>query len=142
MSKFTGLLFLGALFTWQQASACSCMEWQNAAAMVGRSQGAYLAIPASDSQVVSADPEEFGSTSMLTKFSVIRDYKNNSAKEVTIGSWKGDGANCGTHFTKDEGPFIIFAYKNNAGMLSMSSCSVGGIDAPESIAFLKELNKL
>lgn len=142
MNKLVKLFFVGAVLSWQQVYACSCMEWKSAAKMVKSYEGAYLAFPVSDSISTGENEDRPFETSTTTKFSVVRDYKHNSAKEVTIGSWKFDGASCGVDFKKNEGLFFIFAYKDRDGKLQTSGCSVSRMDVVSDSKFLQELNNL
>ena len=139
MKKLFTLLTFSSLFLGQQALACSCQQWSSAAEMVTQYDAVFLAIPEDDSIIVSQNGSE---TTISTKFSVVRSYKDASVKEVSIFSWKDTGGNCGVGMKKDDGLYVIFAYKNEDGKFEMNSCTVSSVSADYGLDFLKELNKL
>lgn len=109
--------------------------------MLGESAEVVLIIPMEDS--VSKGTGTPGMEEMTTKFTVLRDFKNGTKKEIEFFSVRGNGGNCGVDFKKDDGIYLAFAYEYE-GILEISSCSVGYVspEDPRMVAILRELNSI
>jgi hypothetical protein len=129
------------MVSFQQAQACSCAEWKDLKKMLDESKEVMLIIPTEDS--VSKGTGTSGMEEMTTKFSVVRDFKNGTKKEIEFFSFKGNGGNCGVDFKKEDGIYLVFAEEYN-GILEINSCSVGYVSAedPNMVKILKELSAL
>lgn len=132
MSTLAKLFIFGLFLSGQQAFACSCEEWGVSSEMYRENTAVYLAMPVSDSRPVAR------SSDVTTRFTVVRDYKRNSAKEIVVRTG-ADSSNCGSVFKKHEGIFLLFAHRDRKGNLSMSSCDVG--DFESSLEYVKAFNK-
>lgn len=135
------LVLIVFLLSCQTASACSCAEWTSAKDMLSSSAEVVLAIPLEDS--VETGGGNPGMELLTTKFAVLRDFKNGKKKEIEFLSIRNNGANCGVHFKKNSGIFLLFA-DGDDGILEISSCSVGYVSPEDArmISFLKELSSL
>lgn len=142
MKNVFKLTVIGFLLSAQAAFACSCDEWGTPAEMLKRNHAVFLGVASSDSVRVGYDPDIGGGPLMRTKFSVIKGFKNVPGKVVYIRGVQADGANCGADFKKDDGLWLVLAFKNSQDKLETSSCALNKINNESSYKFLRELNKL
>ena len=118
----------------QQVFACSCEEWGGAKEMIKYSDFAVLAVPTEDSRFSESSDGDFTYTVAKTGMKIVKRYKGKYKKFFYLTTEKGDGANCGAHFKKYEGLFLIFGGIDAKGHYVSDSCSLGMAfpDEPES----------
>lgn len=113
-----------------QTFACSCEEMSGSAKeFLKDADSVFLGVPTQDSVIISVGGE-YQSPDVMTNFKVVRNFKAAAAKNITVYSEKGDGANCGVDFKANEGLILIFSYLHE-GKLYTNDCSVAGINFNE-----------
>lgn len=118
------LIALTSLFS-ASVYACSCAQWGTARELLSEYNVAYVGtLVGSRDGGISPD----GDPVRLNSFNVIKAFKPRTLrKKFSVRSQQGDGANCGTMFTRST-PYLIFGYTYR-GKTYTDLCSYRAIDS-------------
>lgn len=138
--KVLAKLFSISLIMFASYSHASCTD-ENVPAKrwLEESHFAIVAVPSKDSVIVPSSATANANAKVKTEFSVLRDFKRNKLKKVTLISDEGTDGERDT-FKRDEGYYLISGYIQN-GKYHINDCTYNDLEYV-SKEFIKELNAL